>query len=290
MDTATLTLVLILAVASIVMVPAMVQFSMAAVSMPERPTAFKLWGLLYLAAWAAIVFVVLRFATLSKATWLQAIASATLVAGGWATFQAFWIWLWLSLAPAKEKMRRRAGWLAAGGLIAVALALVELGYARKLVETMIAPGHRALAATITVTAVGWLLLMVGAIRLVLARGRPMSRAEIDEQLGQGKFDRQGGSAASLRFSRSGYKHFGPAIGSQAEEELSITSMTRFWRSGEWRRDPKLLAIFIMTAGGLTMLYGAFSIAIVAAPLFAKVLCGGVLAFTTFKLIDAIRRA
>ena len=46
----------------------------------------------------------------------------------------------------------------------------------------------------------------------------------------------------------------------------------------------------MTAGGLLMIYGGFGIAIVTGPPFVQVILGGVLAFTTSKLIAAVRRA
>ena len=279
MDGAALTLVLTLAVAAIVMVVAMVQFSIAIVFVAERPTAVKLWGLVYFLAWAAIVFVMARGAMMSNASWPQALAVATLAAGGWGTFHAFWVWLGLSLQRnnAKQDIRRRAGQLAVGGLIAVALALIELGYAQKLVDAMIAPGHRAIAAAATVALVGCFLLLFGGLRLVLRSGEAMSREEIDQELSRG---------------RRGLKrrHFGPAVGAKAREELSIAEMTKAWRSGEWRRDPNLLNIFIMTAGGLLMIYGGFGIAIVAGPPFVQLTCGGVLAFTTFKLIAAVRRA
>jgi hypothetical protein len=302
MDSAMLTLVITLAVASIVMVVAMVRFSMAIVAAPER-TAARAWGLIYLAAWGAIVFVIVQAFAMENAGWPRAIAAATLVAGGWGTFQAFWVWLWLALertnaratgraaalAPAKERICRRAGQLAIGGLIAVALAVAELGYVRMLIDTMIAPGHRAVATTITVAVAGWALLIIGSLRLVLRQGEPMSHAEIEEDLARDKFRAQG-RGGLLRFSRSAYRHFGPAEGAKAEQELSITAMANAWRSGEWRRQPQLLSMFMMTAGGLMMFYGGFGIAIVSGPLFVKILCGAVLAYATFQLVAAIRRA
>jgi hypothetical protein len=60
MDSATLTLLLTLAVASILMVLAMVRFSAALVAEPERPSAVKGWGLIYAAAWGVIVMVMVR--------------------------------------------------------------------------------------------------------------------------------------------------------------------------------------------------------------------------------------
>ena len=97
MDGAALTLIFTLAVAAIVMVFAMVQFSIAIVFAAGRPSAVRRWGLIYFLAWAAIVFVMVRGAVMSNAGWRQALAVAILVAGGWGTFHAFWVWLGLSL-------------------------------------------------------------------------------------------------------------------------------------------------------------------------------------------------
>jgi len=303
MDTGTLTLVLTLAVASILMVVAMVQFSTAIVAEPERPSAIKGWGLAYAAAWAAIVTVMVRGAIAADAAWPQTLAAVTFAAGGWGTFQAFWVWLWLSLertnaratgqpvtiTPAKEVILRRAGKLAVGGLIAVVLAVIELGFVRAALTAMAAPGHRALAATLTVAVAGFALLIFGSVRLVLSRGAPMSHAEIEEDLRRSRYGPQGRTGAfSVR--RFTYRHFGPAEGATAQQEVSIAAMKGAWRSGEWRRDPAWRTLFIMTAGGLMMTVGGFGAGVVAGPLVVKVLCGGALGYTTFQLVAAVRRA
>lgn len=303
MDTTTLTPVLTLAVASIFMVVAMVRFSVALIAEPGRPSAVRGWGLIYAVAWCVIVVVTVRLWTAGGAPWPQALAGVTLVVGGWGTFHAFWVWLWLSLertnaraasqavtlTPAKEKIRRRAGQLAVGGLIAVALAVIELDYARAAVAGLVAPGHRAIAATLTVAAVGCALLIFGGVRLVLSGGEPMNHAEIEEDLGRIKYGPQGRTGL-LRFRRSTYRHFGPAEGAKAEQEVSIAAMKEAWRSGAWRRDPSWQTIFMMAAGGLMMTFGGIGDAVVAGPLLVKVLCGGVLGYATFQLVAAVRRA
>jgi hypothetical protein len=303
MDTETLTLLLTFAATSILMVVAMVHFSVAIVAEAEQPTAVKRWGLIYAAAWGVIVMVMVRGAIAADVAWPQALAAVTFAAGGWGTFQAFWVWLWLSLertnaratgqtvrlTPAKEAICRRAGKLAVGGLIAVALAVIELGFVRALVAEMLAPGHRAIAAALTVAVVGFALLIFGSVRMVLSRGEPMSHAEIEEDLGRTKFGPQGRTGL-LRFSRSNYRHFGPAEGAKAEEEISITEMKDVWRSGAWRRDPHWQTVFMMAAGSLMMFFGGFGAAIVAGPPVVKVLCGGALGYATFQLVAAFRRA
>jgi hypothetical protein len=48
--------------------------------------------------------------------------------------------------------------------------------------------------------------------------------------------------------------------------------------------------FVMAAGGLMMTVGGFGAAVVAGPPVVKGLCGGVLGYTTFQLVAAVRRA
>src|SRR5947209_2324097 len=107
-----LILVVTLAVAALVMVLAMVRFSVAIVAASGQPSAVKVWGFIYLAAWTAIAFVVVRFASMENATWPQAIALVTLVVGGWGTFQAFWVWLWLALERTNARARGQLAALA----------------------------------------------------------------------------------------------------------------------------------------------------------------------------------
>ena len=303
MDTAVLTLILTLAVTSLIMVFAMVQFSTAIIAEPERPAAIRGWGLAYAAAWGVIAMVIVRGAIAADASLPQTVAFVTLVVGGWGTFQAYWVWLGLSiertsaqatgqavaLSPAKETILHRAGNLAAGGLIAVALAVIELGYARAALTALVVPGHRALAATLGPAVVGGGLLIGGGIRLVLSRGQPMSHEEIEEDLRSSRYGPRG-RTGPLRFRASTYRHFGPAVGARAEQELSIAAMKEAWRTGAWRRERAWQTVFIMATGGLLMAFGGFGAAVVAGPPVVKILCGGALAYTTFQLVAAVRRA
>jgi hypothetical protein len=293
---------LTLSLLSLLMVVAMVRFTMAIISIPERPSGTKWWGITYLATWAAIVGLLLWGAVAAGTPVPQAVAGLTLVAVGWGTFQAFWLWLWFSLertnaratrgakaSPFHDAIRHRAGQLAIGGLVVVTLAVIQLGYLHDLGATMLAPGHRTLAATLTVAALGFTLLLVGGVRLTLARGHPMSHAEIEEQVRDIKYGPQG-RTGPLSFRRSAYRIFGPAEGSQAEQEVSLAAMKAAWRSGAWRRDSSWRTVFMMTAGGLMMLFGGFGSVVVAGPALAKILCGGALIYTLFQLTAAFRRA
>lgn len=297
-----LTLILTLAVASMIMVFAMVQFSTAIIAEPERPAAIRGWGLAYAAAWGVIAMVIVRGAIAADTSLPQTVAFVTLVVGGWGTFQAYWVWLGLSLertrgratgqavalSPAKETILHRAGNLAAGGLTAVALAVIELGYARAALTTLVAPGHRALAATLGPAVVGGALLIGGGIRLVLSRGQPMSHEEIEEDLRRSRYGPRGRAGPRFRISR--YRHFGPAEGAKAQEEVSIAAMKAAWRTGAWWRERAWQTVFIMAAGGLLMAFGGFGAAVVAGPPVVKVLCGGALAYAAYQLVAAVRRA
>ena len=303
MDTAVLTLVLTLAVASMVMVFAMVQFSAAIMAESEQPSTLEVWGLTYAAAWIVIAMVIVRGAIATDVPWPRALAFVTLVVGGWGTFHAYWVWLGLSiertnaraagqavtLSAAKETILHRAANLAAGGLIAVALAVIQLGYARAALTALVAPGHRTLSATLTAAFVGAALLIGGGIRLVLSRGQPMTHEEIEEGLRHARYGPRG-RTGPLRFRVSAYRHFGPAEGAKAEEEVSIAAMKDAWRTGAWRRERAWQTTFIMTAGGLMMIFGGFGAVVVAGPPVVKVLFGGALGYTTYQLVAAVRRA
>ena len=131
-----------------------------------------------------------------------------------------------------------------------------------LIETMIAPGHRAIAATLTVTIAGFALFMFGTFRRLLRQGQPMSHAQIEENIGSSKYGTQHQSGL-LRFRASTCRHFGPAVGAKAEQGVSIAAMKEAWRSGAWRRDPTWQTIFMMAAGCLMMTFGGFGAAVVA---------------------------
>jgi hypothetical protein len=290
---------LTLSVVSIMMVVAMVQFTTAMIAVPARPSATKWWGLAYALTWAAIIGLFLRGAVATGTSVSRAVALLTLVAVGWATFQAFWIWLWFSLQRTNASATgagsvgsshgHTAGWLAVGGLVIVILAVIQLGYIRNLATIIVASGHRPLTATITVAVLGFVLLLVGGVQLVFARGQPMTRAEINEQARSIRYGPQG-ETDSLTFKKSAYRHLGPAVGSKAEEEVSLTAMKEAGQSGAWLRDPHWRTVFMMTAGGLLMVVGGFGSFVVAGPPVAKILCGGALLYATFQVIAAVRRA
>jgi hypothetical protein len=230
-----------------------------------------------------------------------AAATLTLAAVGWGTFQAFWLWLWFSIertntsatgagkvSPFHDILRRRAGRLTVAGLVVVLLAVIQLGYIRDLAGAMLAPGHRTLAATLTLTVLGFALLIVGGVRLTLARGQPMSRAEIEEQSRYLRYGLQGRTGSSFR--KSAYRVFGPAEGSKAEDEISMAAMKEAWRSGAWRRESSWRTVFMIAGGGLLMVGGGFGSFLVAGPPIAKLLCGGALLYATFQVTAAFRRA
>jgi hypothetical protein len=296
-----LSLILPLSALSVLMVLAMVRFSVAIVSLPERRYASRVWGLTYVVSWVAIIRL-LRAGVAAGTPVPHAAAGLVLVAGGWATFHAFWLWLWLSLertnagathaetaSASRDAVRRGTGHIAIAGLLVVGLAVIQLGFMGDLLDTMIEPGHRAIAATATVATVGFTLLMVGGMRLALARGHPMTHAEIEEQVREIKYGPQG-RTGPLSYSRSAYRIFGPAKGAEAEQEVSFHDMKAAWHSGAWRRDSSWRTVFMMTAGGLMMLFGGFGIAVVAGPMVVKILCGAALLYTAVQLVAAARRA
>ena len=291
-----------LSVLSPLMVFAMVRFNSVIVAEPGRRSAINWWGITYAVTWAAIIILLLQGAVAAGIAMPRAVAGVTLVAVGWGTFHALWLRLWLSLersnargtqtetiSPFHEVIRHRAGQLAIGGLVVVALAFIRLGYFRDILATMLASGHRSLAATLTIAVAGFTLLVLGGARLVLSQGKPMSHAEIEEQFRAIKYGPQG-RTGPLSYSRSIYRIFGPAQGAQAEQQVSLHAMKEAWRSGAWWRDSMWRTLFMMTAGGLMMIFGGFASFVVADPAVVKAFAGGALAYTTFQLIAAVRRA
>lgn len=291
-----------LAAVSILMVVAMVQYTTALIDAEAAPALRRMWGAAYLLAWLGVVGVVVLIVLDAHTAWPRALAVAALVAGGWGGFHAFWLWLWLALTQSNAAksgtpgpsvaalaLARRCRRIATAAVVVVVLALIELGVARAALAAVTAPGRAPLSLTIAIAAAGGALLIGGGVRLALDRGRPMTAEEIDEAFRRQKYGPRGRTGL-LRASASVYRHVGPAAGATADQVVSLSEMKAAWRSGAWRRDRRWQTVFMMTAGGLMMIYGGFGAAVVAGPLSAKLLCGGALAYATFQLIAGFRRA
>lgn len=295
-------LIAALAAASLLMVIAMVQFSVALVADDAPPVLRRAWGAAYLLSWTAIAAVIVTGAVETHAPWPDTVAVVTLALGGWGGFHAFWIWFWFSIARAtatktgaqgpsttKLALAHRCGQAAAVAALAVGAAAVELGFARSAAAAVMAPGHELLTLTLGSAVAGFVLFMVATVRLLLDGGEPMPPQEIDEDLRRGKFGGRG-RAGVLEWRASAYHQFGPAAGARAEQELSLSAFKDAWRNGAWRRERKWQTLFLMAGGALLMTVGGFSAPVIAGPMPVKLICGGALGYTLYQLVAAMRRA
>lgn len=141
-----------------------------------------------------------------------------------------------------------------------------------------------LAVTISLTVVGFVLLMGMAIHMVLSRGRPMSKREID-----GLAARRLTSQPAL-FRRSAYRSHGTAAGAQAEDSASFAEVKAAWRARAWRVSPRWRRLFAGLIGTAFLATGLFGLFIVIAPPGIKLLCGGALLYAWVRGITAFARA
>lgn len=282
---------------ALVMILAMVCFSLALLADTERRTGVRWWGGIYAATGAAIILVLGSYGT-SVVPANRVPATLGVVAGGWGVLHAGWLWLWLSLGstisrsypgvagPRHQLLRHHVGRLTVASLIVVLVSIVQLGLAGQLLATMTKPGHRALAALLTLAVLGFAFLMLGGFRLALDQGKPMGRGEIDEQLRQSAFESMDQSVP--RYGWSTYRFLGPAKGVEVQIVVSLEDVKKAWRSGAWRRQPLWRTIFIMIAGCLLLAFGGFGSAVVAGSPVVKILGCGALLYLTYQCITAIR--
>ena len=141
-----------------------------------------------------------------------------------------------------------------------------------------------LAVTISLIAVGFVLLLGMAIHMVLSRGKPMSKREID-----GLSARRLTSQPAL-FRRSVYRSRGTAAGGQAEDSASFAEVKAAWRARAWRVSPRWRRLFAGLIGTAFLATGLFGLFIVIAPPGIKLLCGGALLYAWVRSITAFARA
>ena len=291
----------LLAALSIVMVVTMMRVTLMAIARPARPTATKAWGAAYLSTWGAIVVLLASIGARLSMPARQIGAGLVLVVGGWLTIHLLSLWTWLSLEraggrrtgetipPGADSLRRRAGQLTILGLLIVVIAAVTLGTVQSLFAFMSQPGHRLIAATMTISAIGWTLLVAGGARFALREGDPMTHQEIEDLFRNGKYGSRG-IAAPWVYRRSVYRVFGQAKGSKAEADISIRAFKDAWRSGAWWREPPWQIRFTMAIGAVMMLFGGFGTVVVIGPPLVKVFVGLALVYASAQLLAAYRRA
>ena len=143
-----------------------------------------------------------------------------------------------------------------------------------------------LAATIGLTAVGFVLMMGGILDLLMAQGAPMSREEVEEL----HRETRDLGARPYIWRASMYRIWGKTAGAQAHEEFSLHAMKDAWRTGAWRRDAQWRRRFVTTAGGLMLVCGGLSFVFVIVPAGIKLLIGGAMLYAFVRLARSLRNA
>jgi hypothetical protein len=141
-----------------------------------------------------------------------------------------------------------------------------------------------LAVTISMTAVGFVLLMGMAIHMVLSRGTPMSKREIDALSARRLTSRP------ALWRRSAYRSRGTAVGAQAEDSASFAEVKAAWRARAWQVSPRWRRLFAGLIGTALMATGMFSLFVVLGSPGIKLLCGGVLLYAWVRSVYAFARA
>jgi hypothetical protein len=170
----------------------------------------------------------------------------------------------------------------------LALLVIAIGEALPPLQRLDAwtQAHRQplLAVTLSLTGVGFILLMGMAIHLVLARGKPMSRREIDELAAR----RLTSQPALWR--RSVHRSRGLAVGAQGEDSASFAEIKAAWRARAWQVSPRWRRLFAGLLGTAFLATGLFGLFVVIGPPGIKLLCGSVLLYAWIRSISAFLRA
>ncbi len=141
-----------------------------------------------------------------------------------------------------------------------------------------------LAVTISLTVVGFILLMGMAIHLVLTRGRPMSQREI-EALAARRL-----RAQPALWRRSVYRVRGTAVGAEGHDSASFAEIKAAWKLKAWQVSPRWRRLFAGLLGTAFLATGLFGTACVLGPAGIQLLCGGALLYAWVRSVVAFARA
>jgi hypothetical protein len=190
-------------------------------------------------------------------------------------------------APPAPRSKLRETLLTVRNLV-LALLFIGIGEAlppmQRLHAWVAAHDGPILAVTITAGVIGFILFMGGVIHMVLTSGTPMSRREIEEL-----------SARNLNpqpalLKASGYRHYGPAVGAQAEESVTLAEVKAAWRARAWQVSPRWRRLFLIQIGVALLVIGLFGSLFVLAFPGLKLLLGGALVYAVVRTVIAFIRS
>jgi hypothetical protein len=266
----------ILAICSMAMVVAMMQFTYAIISDdPRKLEQRTFWGVIYVALWVGVCLALWDLIRLERTLTTTDWAAIAIAPAGWLTFNALWAMLWGSLemrdaeiqrrepSPRSIGLKRTGGRLTIAGLAIVAALLVAIGAPQAFVLSIIRTTAPATTAAIALTVAGWALLVWGGARLALGIGQ--TKTEDYGRLGKRKT-------------------------ASGEVEISFSEFKDAWRRGLWIRDARWRTVYMMALGAICAAYGLFGLFIVQGPLAVRILCGGALLYATARTVAGFWRA
>jgi hypothetical protein len=172
------------------------------------------------------------------------------------------------------------------GAIVVLILVGEIPAVHALSDWVNANRSWLLPLTLGPTAAGLLVMIWGWIVVGVKYGRPMSEEEAKEFMAR---PIAGPGAQSI--SRGRFK--GVARGRKVDPHVkwSFREMKEAWRGGVWWTDPEMRRKYLITAGGLTLVLGGFSVlGVIAEASSVKLLSAGTVIHTIVRTADGFRRA
>jgi hypothetical protein len=134
-------------------------------------------------------------------------------------------------------------------------------------------------------ALGFVLLMGGALHMLLAAGSPTDRRGADRLRGR-SLERPG--PAVIR--RTVHRSRGTAVGSEAHDEATFAEVKAAWRARAWRHSPRWRRLFAMAAGAALLCFGLFGLVFVLAPAGLKVLAALAVGYAVVRTVAGWVRA
>jgi hypothetical protein len=325
-----LAFVLPLAVVSLVMVYAMVQWSETLLDLEPPPPGWsrrRRWGAAYVGCWLVILLLFARFLGSAEGGFTaRNLGMLALVVGGWWGLHALIIAFGRAIgranaraaagppAPAGEEEESEAPGPAApeapsalstgaagtpggvrqalgwGASVAVALLAITLGE--------LSPAMKALEDVMARHQPPLLAVAIGmaALGFVLFMGGlihlMLTGGQPMTHVEVEEMARQSRdlSARPYVWRRSTYRIRGRTVGAQAEDAASFSEIKAAWRSGAWRRSRRWRRMFVILTGGLLMTFGIFGIPFVVGPAGIKLVVGAAMVYVLVQLVRGFWRA
>ena len=178
------------------------------------------------------------------------------------------------------------GYLTLFGSLIALIAVGEIPVVHALSDWINENRSWLLPFTLGTAGAGLLAMIWGWTMVAIRYGRPMSDEEAKQFMAQP-------IAASGKQSFAKGRFKGLARGRKLDQpvEWSFREMKAAWHSGIWWREPDMRRKYLITAGGLLLILGGFSVFLVLMnPPAAKLLMAGTLVYVIARTVLSFRRA